>query len=113
MSSFNSNNKLNKLNKGEIFLSKNGNINKQDSKNDEILIYDSFVKINNNNFNTDNNYLNISGEREKEKRTTTVKKLRKKYERTEFKKYIYNTNPKINRYYYQNQDDKYLDSNIE
>ena len=113
VSSFNSNNKLNKLNKGEIFLSKNGNINKQDSKNDEILIYDSFVKINNNNFNIDNNYLNISGEREKEKRTTTVKKLRKKYERTEFKKYIYNTNPKINRYYYQNQDDKYLYSNID
>ena len=112
VSSFNSNNKINKLNKDEneeIFLSKNGKLNINDSKNDEILIYDSFIKINNNNI--ENNNVNISGMREK--RTTTVKKLRKKYERTEFKKYIYNTNPKINRYYYQNQDENDLEPNID
>lgn len=30
--------------------------------------------------------------------------MRKKYERTEFKSYIYNTNPHLNRYVYDNQD---------
>ena len=52
---------------------------------DEILVIDSYDEKNN-------------------QKTTTIKKLRKKYERTEFKKYIYNTNPHLNRYVYDNQE---------
>ena len=37
-------------------------------------------------------------------KTSTVKKLRKKYERTVFKNYIYNTNPPINRHLYENKE---------
>ena len=55
------------------------------TKKDEILVIDSI------------------NEKNKQK-TTTIKKLRKKYERTEFKSYIYNTNPHLNRYVYDNQD---------
>ena len=67
------------------------------TKKDEILVIDSFNEGDNNNQNT--NLIN-----KKEEKMTTIKKLRKKYERTEFKKYIYNTNPMINRYLYENQD---------
>ena len=65
------------------------------TKKDEILVIDSFNE-NNQNYNNNN--------KGNENKTTTVKKLRKKYERAEFKKYIYNTNPHINRYIFASQD---------
>ena len=79
-------------------------------KKNEILVIDSFYEKNvakniynnniyNNKFNK-NNGNNINNN----DKTTTVKKLRKKYERTEFKKYIYYTNPNRN---------KYIDEDIE
>ena len=110
ISSLNSNKKINIINdenNEEIFINKIKNTNSKVSDKDEILIFDSFV----NNINTTDNY-NINISKLREKRTTTVKKLRKKYERSEFKKYIYNTNPKIHRYSYENQENKNLESNI-
>ena len=64
------------------------------TKKDEILVIDSFNQ-NNQSFGMIKNM---------ENKTSTVKRLRKKYERAEFKKYIYNTNPHINRYINENQD---------
>ena len=108
ISSLNSNKKINTLNKDEneqIILDKNKKTDSKTSKQDEIFIFDSFI----NNMNNTERNLNISKLREK--RTTTIKKLRKKYERTEFKKYIYNTNPKVNRYFNENQDNKNFELN--
>ena len=108
ISSLNSNKKINTLNKDEneqIILDKNKKTDSKTSKQDEIFIFDSFI----NNMNNTEHNLNISKLREK--RTTTIKKLRKKYERTEFKKYIYNTNPKVNRYFNENQDNKNFELN--
>ena len=113
ISSLNSNKKINIINKlenEEIRINNNKKKNSKISKNDEILIFDSLIgNMNNNSVNNNNNNLNISKLREK--RTTTIKKLRKKYERTEFKKYIYNTNPKLNRYIYENQNNIELNLN--
>ena len=104
ISSLNSNKNINIINKDkneEIRINKNEMTNSGVSKNDEILIFDSFIaNMNNNSVNNNNNNLSLSKLREK--RTSTIKKLRKKYERTEFKKYIYNTNPKLNRYINEN-----------
>ena len=55
-------------------------------------------------FNNENQNQNLKIINKNDNRTSTIKKLRKKYERTEFKKYIYNTNPHINRYLYENQE---------
>ena len=108
ISSLNSNKKINIFDNDdqeEILNKENRITNRKTSKNDEIFIFDSLV----NNMNIDN--LNISKVREK--RATTVKKLRKKYERNEFKKYIYNTNPKINRYIYEKGYNKNIESNYD
>jgi len=78
-------------------------------KQDEILIYDS---LGNNMNQTENSNLNLNISKVREKRTTTVKKLRKKYERTEFKRYSYNTNPNINRFSYVNKGTDNLESGI-
>ena len=109
ISSLNSNKKINIINndeREEIFINKIKNTNSKISKQDEILIFDSFI----NNMNSSENY-NLNVSKGREKRTTTIKKLRKKYERTEFKKYIYFTNPNINRYSYEDQKNKNFQSN--
>ena len=110
ISSLNSNKKINIMNNHdneEIFINQNKKTNQKASKQDEIFIFDSFV----NNMNTsEKNNLNISKSREKG--TTTIKRLRKKYERTEFKKYIYYTNPEINRYSNEYHGNINFDSNI-
>ena len=114
ISSLNSNKKINIINKDEneeIGINNNKKTNSKISKNDEILIFDSFIDNMNNNSVNNNNNLNISKLREK--RTSTIKKLRKKYERTEFKKYIYNTNPKLNRYIYENPNNFELNYNYD
>ena len=110
LSSPNINKKRNilKTDKNEKVFSDNNNNNtdSKPSKNDEIFIFDSLA----NNINsTKKNSLNIS--KTKEQRRTTTKMLRKKYERSEFKKHIFNTNPKINRYAYLNPNNNNLDSN--
>ena len=64
------------------------------TKKDEILVIDSFHQDNQ----------NYEVNQKNENKTTAVKRLRKKYERIEFKKYIYNTNPHVNRYIYENQE---------
>ena len=64
------------------------------TKKDEILVIDSFNE----------GYPNQNLNEKNENKNSTVKKLRKKYERAEFKKYIYNTNPHVNRYIYENQE---------
>ena len=82
---------------GEISEKKLENYSKNISisiKKDEILVIDSF--------NQDNQSISVL--KNMENKTTTVKRLRKKYERTEFKKYIYNTNPHAVRYNKENQD---------
>ena len=114
ISSLNSNKKINIINKGEneeIRINNNKKENSKISRNNEILIFDSFIVNANNNSVNNNNNLNISKLREK--RTTTIKKLRKKYERTEFKKYIYNTNPKLNRYIFENPNNFELNFNYD
>ena len=120
ISSLNSNKKINILNLGNIFekneiIDKNINTNSKILKKDEIFIFDSFTRdfqnpeifTTNNIYNIENIENNISKIRDQ--KTATVKRLRKKYERTEFKKYIYNTNPKINRY--MNENESNFDNN--
>ena len=86
---------IQKENGGEINNIKNIKNNSISTKKDEILVIDSY---------DENQNQNIKYIDKNENKTSTVKKLRKKYERTEFKKYIYNTNPNINRHLYENQD---------
>ena len=112
ISSLNSNKKIiNIINKEEnedLFINKQKNTDSKLSNKDEILIYDSFI---NNNINTsENNNINISKLRDK--RTTTIKKLRKKYERSEFRKYTFYTNPKLKKFSYENPEYKNLESII-
>ena len=102
ISSLNSNKKINKKPNEEIRINKTQKTNSKSSRNDEILIFDSLLGNVNNNISVSNNNNNLNISKLREKRTATIKKLRKKYERTEFKKYIYNTNPKLNRYAYDN-----------
>ena len=83
-------------NGGEINNIKNIKYNSISTKKDEILVIDSF--------NNENQNQNLKILNKNDNKTSTIKKLRKKYERTEFKKYIYNTNPHINRYIYENQE---------
>ena len=64
------------------------------TKKDEILVIDSFYQ----------NKQSFGMIKNMENKTSTVKRLRKKYERADFKKYIYNTNPHTNRYINENQD---------
>ena len=90
-------------NGGEIEKIKKIENNSISTKKDEIYIIDSFNDGQNQDFDMIN---------KNENKTTTIKKLRKKYERTEFKKYIFNTNPHINRYIYENKDDINKDINI-
>ena len=111
ISSLNSKKKINIINNNEneeMFINKK-NTNSKTSKQDEILIYDSLV---NNNMNISNNNNNLNISKVREKRTTTIKKLRKKYERTEFKRYSLNTNPHINRYSYVNKGKDNLELDI-
>ena len=73
-------------------------------KKNEILVIDSFYENNvakniyNNNFYNNKLEKSNGNKNKNNDKTTTVKKLRKKYERTEFKKYIYYTNPDRNKY---------------
>ena len=95
--SLKSNKKLiGKENGGEININKKIKYDSISTKKDEILVIDSF--------NNENQNQNLKIINKNDNRTSTIKKLRKKYERTEFKKYIYNTNPHINRYIYENQE---------
>ena len=73
------------------------------TKKDEILVIDSLNEAGNN-INNNQNSQNVDINNKKDIRTSIVKKLRKKYERTAFKNYIYNTNPYKNRYIYQSQE---------
>ena len=66
------------------------------TRKDEIFIIDSF------NEGSQNQHYDIFDKNDN--KISTVKKLRKKYERTEFKKYIYNTNPHKNRYISENNE---------
>ena len=86
------NKERNNINLNELIEENNNSISTQ---KDNILVIDSF--IDKNQMKSDIDYSN----------TLTGKKLRKKYERTEFKKYIHNTNPKINKYIilYGNNDE--------
>ena len=74
------------------------------TKKDEILVIDSLNEGDNNNVNNINNDQNTDTINKKVVKTSTIKKLRKKYERTVFKNYIYNTNPSINRHLYENKE---------